>query len=171
MSDLLGTATFPTFETPVQNSLGVIRFSGTSNPLTSEGNFTFRHLFIVAKYSGATFTGAPGLLTNTAGTIGLFGVNGLTRFASIASMGSATWAAYVNGVAQDVTQIAAPMNAFSLVELHASVDVSMVGLVVGRKGTAGDKFTGDVAEIYGADATLQTDLREIRENLLNKWGI
>lgn len=171
MYDLAGTATFPTFETDIQNSLGVIRFDGSANPLTQADTFTFRHLFLVAKYDGATFSGTPGIVTNTAGTIGLYGVNAGTAFASVSGMGSVNWTAYVNGVSQVVTAIPAPVSAFKLIRLSADADVSMAGLVVGRKGTAGDKWNGDFCELFFCGAELETNIREIEEHLMGKWGL
>jgi hypothetical protein len=168
---LTGTAVYPTFETNVQNGRGVVRFSGTSNPLTHTGTFTFRHLWIVAKYSGgSTFANAAGLITNTAGTIGLYGVNGDDVFADITGMGGVSWKAYVGGVLVANNAIPIPLT-FKLIELRADAPVSMAGLVLGRKGTGGAKWNGDFGEMFFSQAKLLTDVREIEESLMTKWGL
>lgn len=169
---LAGTPAFPTFQTNEQNGRGIIRFSGTSNPLTNPATFTFRHLWIVAKYDGASFTGAAGLITNTAGTIGLFGVDTGTTFASLSGMGGVNWRAFVNGSEVSAAAIPAPMDTFKLIEIRADAPVSMAGLVLGRKGTAGAKWAGDFAELFiSEDAKLLTDIREMEEHLLSKWAL
>lgn len=170
--DLTGTSTYPLYKTNIQNGHGIIRFSGTSNPLTNSATFTFRHFFIVAKYNGATFSNNAGLVTAASTVPLLVGSNTNTYFQALPAVSGVTWRAFINGTEVSTTNIAAPMNSFSLIELRANASVTMAGISIGKDRTSGDKWNGDFAELFfSEEALLETNVREIWEYFTTKWSI
>lgn len=172
--ELTSTSLQPVCINPGQNGLRIIRFDGSKNPLTNTATFTFRHLFVVGKYSAATFASAAGLVTDTNGWGGLIGVNGGTVFKSLPTqLGTVNWKAKVNGAFVDAAAIPAPMNAFKLIEIRADAAVTMAGIVVGRdRANAATKWNGDFCELLvSAAPMLESDVWETEEYLMAKWDI
>jgi hypothetical protein len=152
----------------------VIRFDGTKQPLTNASEFSFRHLFVVAKYSAAVFPDYKGLVTGLTGWGGLIGNIGDTKFHPLSTLfPGVNWAARVNGEPVDPDAIPGPMNTFKLVQISASSSVPMDGLSVGQdRHFTSRRWNGDVAEIIVLEnSILESDIWEVEEYLMRKWGL
>lgn len=175
MFELTSTSPHPLCITNEQNGNRIIRNDGTKSPLTNSSVFSFRHLFVVAKYNGANFSGYPGLVTDlNSGWGGLIGNSGTNKFYSLPAMNNyTTWKARVNGLQVNADLIPGPMNAFKLIHISASSPVPMSGLSVGQdRQDATRRWNGDIAEIiFYEKPLLESDVWEIEEYLMTKWQI
>ncbi|HRH44672.1 MAG TPA: DUF2341 domain-containing protein [Pyrinomonadaceae bacterium] len=138
----------PVLQTDVINGKPGIYFDGTNNPLKFEAEITLKHLFLVAKFDGATFTGNEGLLSGVAETSILRG-NGAasTKFENL-SIGSG----YVyrkNFVTFTESTQNAPMNSFAILELVFPDGIELDGIQIGQDLDDGDKFKGWFIEQIG----------------------
>lgn len=174
MYELTSTSPQPVCITNEQNGNRIIRNDGTKSPLTNNSAFSFRHLFVVAKYNGATFPEYKGLVTDLNGWGGLIGNTGDTKFHPLSTLyPGTTWKARVNGLQVNPDLIPGPMNAFKLTHISTSSSIPMNGISVGKdRQQPGRIWNGDIAEIiFYEKPLLESDIWEIEEYLMTKWGI
>jgi hypothetical protein len=139
----------PVLQTDVINGKPGVYFDGTNNPLKFTTDLTLKHLFLVAKFDGATFTGNEGLLSGVAATSILRGNgNTTTKFANLA-IGSG-FVYKKNYVALTESTQNAPMNSFAILELIFPSGISLDGIQIGQDTTnTGRKWKGWFIEQIG----------------------
>lgn len=161
-------ATAPAYVEDVLNGLPVFRFNGsTTTPLVNESiaPLTVRHIFIVAKYSAATFAGVSGLISSTgaADSTFLVGQAAASIYFYDLAYGS-NQAYYKKGVAYGAAAMKAPMNEFAVLEVsYPTLGIPLTyGLQVGRdRANTARIWNGDVAEWMVWDREL-TELERVR---------
>ncbi len=137
--DLACASSAPVLQTNVRNGRSAIYFDGTNNPLkyTHSGVFGAKHIFIVAKFDGATFTTFEGLLSDIASNSLLIGNN--TGSVIFFNQGYGSNYSYrKNDVGFAESSQSAPINAFAIIELASSTGWSLDGIQIGQDRT----FTG-----------------------------
>lgn len=124
-------------------SVNVLRWNGTtSTPLLGTPETPFTHIFIVACYTDATFTGYPGLIGAQTADV-LVGGDGTQAFFDF---GAGGYTYSLNGVV-DPTLIAPRSGTLGIIQYTAPTTYTMAnGLDIGlQKAIAGRIWKGDVA--------------------------
>lgn len=139
----------PVLQTDVINGKPGVYFDGTNNPLKFTTDLTLKHLFLVAKFDGATFTGNEGLLSGVAATSILRGNgNTTTKFANLA-IGSGFVYRKDFVTLTESTQNA-PMNSFAVIELVFPAGIELDGIQIGQDtSNTGRKWKGWFVEQIG----------------------
>lgn len=161
----------PTYKTAILNGKPIVRFV-TDDELRGTGALTPKHVFVVAKYSAATFASYDGLVTGTgggAGEIVLIGVGGDDLFWNEATL---TTVYHKNGVSQAEGGMEAPMNASAYMSISCAAGFSLTALQLGHdRSDAGRYWNGDVGEVILYDSVLSSaDREQIEYYLARRWG-
>lgn len=139
----------PALQSNVINGKPGIYFDGTNNPLKFTKDLTLKHLFLIAKFDGAAFTGNEGLFSGVAsGSILRGNGSGQTKFENL-SIGSG-YTYKKNYITLTEATENAPMNAFAIIELIFPSGKALDGVQIGQDTTHTDrKFKGWFVEQIG----------------------
>lgn len=166
----------PIYTTAVQNGLPAVVFDGTDDVLAAASGVAVGHVFVVAKYSAATFAGWNGLIAGSSGVANnaiLSGNgSGTTVFGSYAANGD-TAAYYYDGTPYVESAMAAPMNIFGVAELSVSAGLAAtLTLMVGQdRGLASRYWNGPICEVIVFNAPLSVGAGQCVEAYLKaKWA-
>lgn len=111
-----------------------IYFDGTNNPLIythPSGTFGVKHIFIVAKFDGATFTDFQGLISDLNSVALLLG-NG-TGTSKFFDLGFGSPYSYrKNDLTYAENNQLSPMNAFAIMEIQSTAGWSLNGIQIGQ---------------------------------------
>lgn len=145
--DLACSSAYPTFDIDAANGKPAVHFAGTSNPLISAAGAmtgkTIRHLFVIAAYEDATFSGNNGLIGPiNAGSEVLKG-NGstATKFHDQGYGGVFTYRKG-NNILANSNELAPMSNAIRILELVKTDGLMMDDLQIGKHYGSTDKWKG-----------------------------
>lgn len=141
---LTAASGYPTFQTAVQNSKAVVRFSGSDNPLKNAAAFTVACGWMVVKHTGAAFGDFEGVLSGL-GNVGILvgGGAGATTFFNFLD----DYYEYrLNDRIYPKENAPAPMGGFKLIFFRFWQPITVDGVQIGQDRTfTTRKFTGDIA--------------------------
>ncbi|MBX7170140.1 MAG: PKD domain-containing protein [Pyrinomonadaceae bacterium] len=145
-------SSLPVLQSNVINGKPALYFDGTKNPIKFTGSFTAKHIFLVAAFDGASFTGNEGLLSGVAATSILRG-NGATttKFANL-SIGSGFSYRKSYVTLAESNELAPMAGSFSILELTFPTGISLDGFQIGQDtSNTGRKWKGWYVEdlVYG----------------------
>ncbi len=171
----------PTIVTNALNGYTVVRFNGSSNIITAGSSDSYKHFFIVAKYSATSFADYDGLIcgnvadNNNGILIGDHTTAGLTKFYNSSNFGQ-TCDYYMAGTSYINSNRQAPMNFYALIEYNLQTGSSGWASIVLEMGTDRGQsiryWNGDVAEVIAYNAIITgTNLTNIRTYISGKYGI
>lgn len=165
----------PTFQTNVINGLPVVRFDGTNDVLNATGSFTPATVFAVAKYAAATFNSYDGLVTGGAASNSeavLVGSAASANFFNSADLGLSDAVYRLNGTSYALSAMAAPMNAWGVVDITSAMFTALTIQVGQDRNNAGRFWNGDIAEVIVYDTVLSpTDRATVENYLATKYAI
>jgi len=153
----------PVVQSNIINNESAVYFDGTNSPFAYvSSDETLYHVFILAKYDGATFVGSDGLLSSAFGDGALLLGKGAagTEFFDL-GYDVAGYTYRKNDILYAESAQAAPMNAFALMEMKFPAGGFFSGYQVGRdredgtrrwKGWFADAMAFDVALTAGERA-------------------
>lgn len=132
----------PVLQSDILNGQKAVYFDGTKNPLKFTENITLKHLFLIAAYDGATFTGNEGLISGVgAGSILLGNGAGTNKFANL---GFGDFVYRKNDVQLiESNQLAPVAGNIQILELVFPAGYSLDGIQIGQDITnTGRKWKG-----------------------------
>lgn len=166
----------PTYVASAQNGLPGVQFDGSNDVLAAAAGIKVGHVFVVAKYSAATFSGYAGLVSSTGGsdTAILVGHSG-SAVMEASFPGVINSAAYLrDGDPYTDTTLPGPMNQYGLLEIAAQVSsfTNPMTLALGQdRGLAGRYWNGVILEVVVFRKALTLNARQAIETYLaGKWG-
>lgn len=132
---LTGTTNLPVFTPNVLNGEPAMYFDGTKNPLVYDGgNVLGKHIFVLASYADATFSGLNGILSATSGLTILTGAGATTSrfFDNTTDIGD-DYLYRKNDVNYALSNQLAPMSGnFALMEIIYPGVATFDGLQIGQ---------------------------------------
>lgn len=161
---LTATGAYPVLSKRILNSNDGIYFDGTRSPLKYTGSLFARHIFIIASFEPAVFTGNEGLLSDTATFPLLVGAGaGSGLFYNLGYETSAPGYIYrIQNVPLAESAQQAPVQArIAMIELLFPSGIGLDGLQIGQdRGLTGRKWKGLYFESIVYDKTLDDFARQ-----------
>lgn len=176
---LTAASSQPIFKAAIVNSKAVVRWSGTSNPLTNAASIPgVKCGWIVAKYDGATFAADyPGLLTSLSSFGLLLGrTTGSTLWFDADTINLNLKVEHrENDRIYPHDAVPAPMNAFKVIffRVWGTVMPTFDGVSLGQdRGFTARKWKGDVAllSLYSRDFT-EEEIRSYSKAIAANYGL
>lgn len=127
---LSSTLNYPQIVSNVLGKNSAYYFDGTKDPLTNSTSQTIKHIFIVAKFQGDTFSGSEGLLTDISNNIPVLvgGGSGTNIF-----FNNSQGVSYrKNNVPFAENAMSAPVSGWALMEVQLAAGLPMQGWQIGR---------------------------------------
>lgn len=157
----------------VLNEQAAMYFPGNQSPLVYSGSTPTQHIFCVASFEDATFSGSEGLMSATS-TYGLLigGGAGTTKFYDIPELAVSSYKK--NGVSYANNNMLAPMSQqVSIIEMKLPSAFSLAGVQIGQdRADTGRKWKGYFFEalIYSS-AKNDNELKRIYEYFAMRYQI
>ena len=168
---LVADSDYPFYSKPAINGKAAVAWLGTQQPLKNAGVFEVRCGWIVAKYSGTTFSGYNGLLTDLNSLSVLVGAGpGTTKFYNYGNQNyefRTVDRIYPNNIAP------APMNAWRIIFFRFWEPAIFNGIQLGQdKSFVNSKWNGSVAllALYSSDF-IETDIRKYSKIIADNFAL
>lgn len=140
---LTAASGYPTFQTGVQNSKAIVRFSGSNNPLKNAATFSVACGWMVVKHTGVTFGDFEGVLSGL-GNVGIL-VGGGASATTFFDFLDDYYEYRLNDRIYPKENAPAPMGDFKLIFFRFWRPITIDGVQIGQDRTfTTRKFTGDI---------------------------
>lgn len=163
------SGTGPTFKIDSATGTKVARFTySTDRHLVANTSITYKHAFVVAKWTSSGASNFQGLLTGPSGSDFV-----LTIEESNAKFDLSNGITYrLNGTAYGSGSAIAPTDSYGVISASHSTGWASVPQIGLDRNNTGRYWSGDVAEVLLYNAVLTgTDLTDVEQYLRGKYGI
>lgn len=163
----------PLYKVNIVNGKPAVYWDGGGDRHLDAGmSITAKHIFVVAKFEGATFSTFNGLfsgIVNDDANIVFTGGSGTTRWFD---SGAVTTLYRMNGTAYAEAAMEAPMNQAGVLSISNSAGWAIAPRIGIDRGTGTRAWNGWVFEVLAYDSVLSaSDAGSVEEYLANRYGI